>query len=142
MPDRHVIRLQVVVHGDLPVHIPVLDVQRAEWLQRLEPMRGKIIQEAPPDLLERRRIAAEAREYESELDRHARRLQSVLAAIEAGETLAHRHADQLAAQPVGPAMVRAGDGAGTIAGTFQNARASMPAHVVKYLDRSLRVAHG
>src|SRR5260370_34423187 len=96
MSDRYVIRLEVVVHGDLPVDIPMLDVQRAERLHRLEPVRREVLQKDSPNGLEGRGIAGEAHEYESELDRHARRLQAMLAAIPPWKRLPHRHAEELA----------------------------------------------
>src|ERR1700738_412463 len=100
MSDRYVIRLEVVVHGDLPVDIPMLDVQRAERLHRLEPVRGEVIQKGSPNGLEGRRIAGQAHKDESDLDRQRRGLQPMLAAIQPRKPPPPRHADELATEPI------------------------------------------
>src|ERR1700704_6720583 len=40
--DRHMVGLEVVVHGDLPVAVPVLDVHAPERAQVWETMRGHL----------------------------------------------------------------------------------------------------
>src|SRR5712671_2677966 len=102
MADRHVVGLEVVVHGDLPVDIPMLDVQRAERLQSLEPMRREVLEKASPQGFEWLGVACEVHEYEAGLNGHACRLQPMLAAIQPRKALPHRHANELAAEPIRP----------------------------------------
>src|SRR6185312_13952031 len=100
MSDRHVISLEIVVHGDLPVDIPMLDVQRTERLQRLEPVRGEVLEKASPQGFERRQVAGQAHEHEAELNGHGYRLQPMLAAVQPRKALPDGHADELAAEPI------------------------------------------
>ena len=116
MSDRHVVGLEVVVHRDLPVAVPVLDVQRSRAAPCCSKRCGaNSSPTSATDLLQRRRIPGQAHEHEAEQDLHAHRLQAQLRAVERREGLAGRHAEQLAVQTVGPAVVRAGDGARAVA---------------------------
>ena len=91
MTDGHVVGLEVVVHGHFPVHIPLLVVERAERHHLLKAVRGEVLREATPNLLQRRRIAAEAHEDKTELHVHAHRAQAIVGALKSRKALAHRN---------------------------------------------------
>src|SRR6267142_5883895 len=64
----------------------------------------------------------------------------MFAPVEVGETLANGHADQAAVVAVRPAVIGAGNGRGTASRVVQQARAAMPADVVKAADRTIAIA--
>ena len=60
-------------------------------------------------------------------------------AVEACKALAHRGADEAAILPVGPAVIRAGDGRRTASGAVQQPGAAMSADVVERADPAIAV---
>src|SRR5258708_28858 len=141
MADRYVIGLEVVVHGDLPVALPVLEVAGTEGLHFLEAMRRELRGHARPDLLQRPWVAREAYEDEAEGDAHAHGLECQLRAIERRESLACGDRAQLPAQAIRPAVIGAGDRARAIAGALEDARATVSADVVEGADLPLGIPH-
>jgi hypothetical protein len=138
--DRHVIGLEVIVHGDLPIDVPHVGADRRERHHVLETIGGQLLGERAPGFGDGRGIAREANENESECDIDPHRAQAVSRAVEAREALAHRYADQAAVLAVAPAMIRASDRGRASARAVEDTGAAVPAYVVKRLDRAVLVA--
>src|SRR5258707_14395676 len=124
--------LEVVVHGDLPVAVPVLVVYAAERAHVCEAMRGELGGDAPPDLFQWPRSAGETHEHEAEQHLRAHRLQCELRTVQGRRRYARRHAGEPAPVLVRPPGIREGDGARGVAPALQDGRALAAAESMHY----------
>src|SRR5580658_6229609 len=130
MADRYVIRLQIVVHRDLPVDLPLLQIDRLRGNELLKPIRRQLLDDRRPHLRRwRRRHGGEAHEYEAQRQLHGNRIEAIFAQVETGKALLCRSREQRAVVAVTPAMVRAGDATVTLAGALEQTRAAVAADV-------------
>ena len=139
MPDRHVVGLQVVVHRELPVHVPDFLGDWRKGQAFLQAIWSHLLGQGPENLARRGRIACEADEDEAKESLQPDRDQSVRRTVEVGKGLFRRHADQAAVVPIAPAVIGAGDRALAFACSVQHARAAVPADVMERLDRTVLV---
>ncbi len=140
MADGHVIRLEVIIHRDFPIDAPSLFGNGLQGHHVFEPIGQELLGQFAPDPRHGRRVAGQADEDETEGNIRAHRTQAMFGAIESRETLANGHADQAAVVPVRPAVVGAGNGRGTVSRAVQQARAAMPADIVKAAYRTIAIA--
>ena len=141
MADRHVIVLEVVVDGHLPVALPGADPGLVDELHLLQAVGPRHLDEVAPHLRQARARAAHAHEHESQQNLQLNRLQPELGLVDAGERLLRRHGGQPPVEPVGPAVIRAGDAGAAGAGAVQQSRAAMPAGVGEGADHAILAAH-
>ena len=140
MSDRHVVGLQVVVHRDLPVHVPGFGRDGRKRHHVLEAIGRELIRERAPHPGDRLWIAGQRDEDESERNVHFHRAQPVLGPVESREGIPCRHSQQRTIMAVRPAVVRASDGARAVAVAIEQPRAAMTADVVERPDHALAVA--
>ena len=137
--DRHVVALEVVVDHDLPVG-GLGGGLLGLHLEPLEPVTLHALRQ-PGDLLRQRgRVKVEVHEDEAGHDLDAGREQPQRGLVETRDRAAFGHADQLAVEAIGPAVVAAADRLAAIARAAQEARAAMAADVAERAQLALVVA--
>ena len=109
--DRHVVGLQVVVHRDLPVDVPLLVRHLGRRHHVLERYGASSLEAQVAHTAAVRRRWVPARQTKTKPSRTSTldRLEAVRRAVKAGEAVARRHAEQAALVVVRPAVVRADD---------------------------------
>src|SRR4029077_17824548 len=136
---RHVIRLKIGAHRDLPIAVPVLDIGLADQLHLLKAVRGKLRHDAGEDLLQRAWLTAQADEHEPKKHLHTHRLQAELRAIQGRKGFACADGEQVTAELVGPAVIGAGQRSRAVATAVEKARTAVTTDIVKRAELSLRI---
>ena len=142
MSDRHVIGLEIIVHRDLPVDVPV-----ARWMIGASGPSPRSDRARTP-----RRIRPRSRRPAAGRPRGRRRRSPAQMSMRTGLSPSSARSrpgklsrigtpTQAAVEAIGPAVIRAGDGRGTVALAVEQPRAAVAAHVVKGADRAVLVAH-
>src|SRR6202035_6108227 len=126
---------------DLPVDIPLLEIDGLGGNELLEPIRRQLFDDRRPHLRGRRRsLCGEADEHEAERQLHAHRIEPMLAQVEIGKALLRRSREERSVVAVSPAVVRAGDAAVTPARALEQTRAAMATDVAERPNAALPLA--